>query len=243
MNLKHLSLILLSFLLISCNSTSTPRHSNESKSDTKVEIVAAMQEVMWEGDLSSRIDLDTLAKSNGFYGLGPLEGLRGELLVMNGQKYVSRVLTDSSMQVDLNPKVGAPFFVYANVNQWIEKDIPANIKTIQALESYIEEETLAMKRPFAFKLVGTIKQAVIHVQNLAPGTEVSSPKEAHQGQVNYRLENEQVEILGFFSTKHQGIFTHHDSYLHMHLITADKSQMGHLDEMEIDSMKLFLPKE
>ncbi len=89
---------------------------------------------------------------------------------------------------------------------------------------------------------GTISNALIHIQNLPKGAKVSSPEEAHQGQVNYELKDEEVEIIGFFSTKHQGIFTHHDSFLHMHLITKDKSKMGHLDELEISEMTLYLPK-
>ena len=72
---------------------------------------------------------------------------------------------------------------------------------------------------------------------------MNSPQEAHQGQVNYELNDEDVAILGFFSTAHQGIFTHHDSYVHMHLITKDASKMGHLDELEIGQMKLFLTAE
>ena len=83
---------------------------------------------------------------------------------------------------------------------------------------------------------------MIHVQNLPEGTKVSSPEEAHQGQTNFTLKNEQVEIVGFFSTEHQGIFTHHDSYLHMHLLTTDESKMGHLDQVESTEMKLYLPR-
>lgn len=84
--------------------------------------------------------------------------------------------------------------------------------------------------------------ATIHIQNLPEGTKVSSPQEAHQGQTNYELFNENVEIVGFFSTQHKGVFTHHDSYVHMHLITKDESKMGHVDELEIRKLKLYLPK-
>jgi acetolactate decarboxylase len=49
-----------------------------------------------------------------------------------------------------------------------------------------------------------------------------------------------AEVLGFFSTRHQTIFTHHDSFLHMHLITTDKKWMGHLDELTINPQKISL---
>ena len=87
-------------------------------------------------------------------------------------------------------------------------------------------------------------KADIHIQNLPEGTPVSSPQEAHQGQTNYVLENRKVEIVGFFSKEHQGVFTHHDSFVHLHLITQDRRQMGHLDEMLLGKgdKRLFLPK-
>src|SRR5690606_38154032 len=86
--------------------------------------------------------------------------------------------------------------------------------------------------PFMFKLAGTVEEATIHIVNLPKGSTVSSPAEAHQGQVNYKLNNEESEIMGFFSTQHKTIFTHHDTFLHMHLITKDRKKMGHLDRSE-----------
>ena len=106
----------------------------------------------------------------------------------------------------------------------------------------VDEKTTEFKRPFAFKLTGKISKAIIHIQNLPKGTKVSSPKEAHQGQTNYKLKDEEATIIGFFSTEHKGVFTHHDSNIHLHLITEDESKMGHLDEVEIENMKLYLPK-
>jgi acetolactate decarboxylase len=51
--------------------------------------------------------------------------------------------------------------------------------------------------------------------------------------------------IGFFSTEHKAIFTHHDTFLHMHLITTDRQKMGHLDEVFLKkgTIKLYLPTE
>ncbi|MEM8906766.1 MAG: acetolactate decarboxylase [Bacteroidota bacterium] len=207
-----------------------------------VRIAGAMRNVMWKGELAGIIRLDTISYKKNWYGLGPLSGLRGELLVKNGQTYVSKVLTDSSMVVDKTAQVSAPFFVYGQVNEWEEMLLPKTVKTIQDLETLIDQKTLTQKRPFAFRLNGRVTSALIHIQNLPEGTAVSSPQEAHQGQVKYALQNEWVDIIGFFSTAHQGIFTHHDSYLHLHLINRDEGKMGHLDQVQLDSMILYLPK-
>lgn len=96
-----------------------------------------------------------------------------------------------------------------------------------------------------FKLNGIVGTAKIHVVNLPKGSKVSSPDEAHKGQTNFEIENQQVDILGFFSTEHKAIFTHHDTFLHMHLLTNDRTKMGHLDELKLKkgTVKLYLPTE
>ncbi|MEZ2414454.1 acetolactate decarboxylase [Muriicola sp. E247] len=206
----------------------------------KVIVVGALKNVMWKGELGSRVDLDTIANKKHLYGLGPESFLKGELLVLDGQIYVSRVTSDTSMVVKREADLSAPFFVYTSVESWKDIQLPDEIKSIPELERFIDEQNADIKTPFTFKLAGRAIRAKIHVQNLPKGTKVSSPEQAHQGQTNYELMDEEVVILGFFSRKHQGIFTHHDSYLHMHLLTKDKSKMGHLDSLEIGKMTLSL---
>jgi acetolactate decarboxylase len=147
------------------------------------------------------------------------------------------------MTVRKTYKTGAPFFVYGNVTIWDTLTVPKTVADMNALESFIDEKTKSIKRPFAFKISGKVDRATIHVQNLPPGSEVSSPQEAHVGQVDYNLKDEEVDIVGFFSREHQTIFTHHDSYMHLHLITRNRHRMGHLDHANFNNIILYLPKE
>ncbi len=162
------------------------------------------------------------------------------MLIDDGKSYVSKVLSDSTMTVVKSFDVAAPFFVYTYITEWTEIDLPSSIKSIQDLEKFIDDKTSEFKRPFVFKLKGNVTTAIIHIQDLPIEAKVSSPEEAHQDQVDYELNNEAVEMVGFFSTEHQGVFTRHDSFVHMHLITKDKSKMGHLDKVEFGRMKLNL---
>jgi acetolactate decarboxylase len=93
-------------------------------------------------------------------------------------------------------------------------------------------------------LKGELDFAKIHVVNLPKGSIVHSPEEAHVGQANYSIKNRNAEIIGFFSTEHQTIFTHHSTFLHMHLITDDLLNMGHVDDLQITpkSIKMSLPE-
>jgi len=226
---------LSTLLVISCNN-----HSSQPKN---VYAVGAMHNVMWKGQLQGTIDLDTISNRENLYGLGPVEYLSGEILIVDGTAYRSTVLTDLTMKVERTSAVKAPFFVYTQVEQWQEHTLPDSIHSIPQLENFLNTVTKSAPRPFAFKLVGTVESATIHIVNLPPGTAVSSPTEAHQGQINYNLTNQPADLIGFFSTAHKGVFTHHDSFVHIHLITHDKNIMGHLDKMEMNpsSMKLFLP--
>jgi len=240
MTIKKLIIGILTIGILSCNSDKKKSNSSETYSD--INIVGAMKNVMWKGELGGSINIDTVSNKKGLYGIGPESYLTGELLINDGNSYVSKVTSDSTMSVEKTFDVSAPFFVYANVNEWNEIELASNIRNIKDIEKLVDEKTIHFKRPFTFKLTGKISKAIIHIQNLPEGTKVSSPKDAHQGQTNYELKDEEATIIGFFSTEHKGIFTHHDSNIHLHLITKDESKMGHLDEVEIEKMKLYLPK-
>ncbi len=242
MKTKHFFLVGMATLIFnSC--TVSEKEKTKAYHPSSVQVAGAMKNVMRKGQLQDRIALDTIKDKKGVYGLGPNSHLRGELLVMDGQVYVSKVGIDSSMVVETITNGAAPFFVYAKVSDWKAVPMPEEIKNIEQLQNFLEQITKDIKTPFAFRLAGQVAHASIHIQNLPKGTRVTSPQEAHQGQKSYKLVEEPVEVLGFYSTQHQGVFTHHDSYIHMHLINEDKSKMGHLDGLEMEEMVLYLPKD
>ncbi len=234
------SAVLISLLLmISCNNSQKKEEISQTYPD--IQVVGAMKDAMWKGELDSKIDLDTISNKNGLYGLGPQTQLTGELLIIDGKSYVSKVETDSTMSVKETYKTGAPFFVFGNVTEWKTINVPSTITNIEALETFVDEQSKEMKRPFAFKVSGTVSDATIHIQNLPPNSKVSSPQEAHVGQTDYTLKDESVDIVGFFSTEHKTVFTHHDTFMHLHLITEDSSKMGHLDHATFGNITLYLP--
>lgn len=238
MNLKT-TLIGLAILTLT-NCTSKAQQTTHT-----VKIVGEMRNVMWKGQLYGSINLDTIANKTNLYGLGPVEYLAGEILIIDGKSYKSTVTSDTTMEVEETYDIKAPFFAYANISKWTAQPLPDSIQTIQQLETYLDKVTKNSPRPFMFKLAGIVEYAIIHVVNLPKGSKVSSPEEAHNGQRKYELHNEQVDIVGFFSLEHKTIFTHHDTYLHMHLMTTDKQKMGHLDEVlfKKGTIKLYLPAE
>jgi acetolactate decarboxylase len=231
-------IIQLSFLLNAGNS------NTQGKTMPEVKITGQMRRVMMAGHLEATISLDTLTQRRYFYGFGPLEYLKGEIMVLDGQCYVSKVLNDRAMTVNKDCTSKAPFFAHAYIAEWESQPLPDEVGNMEQLEQYLLKMNFGNKRPYFFRLSGIVDEALIHVVNLPEGTVVKSPDDAHKGLVNYRLEKEAVEVLGFFSTEHQRIFTHHDTYMHLHLINSDKTMMGHVDDFKIGEsrLRLLLPK-
>lgn len=234
--MKHVAKIALLFTLylLGCEPSSQP---------PQLEITGAMHRVMREGKLEGMINLDTIQNKEHLFGVGPLAFLRGEILILDGQAYVSRATPDSTIVIEENWQAQAPFFVAARVPAWEEVSLPDSVRTIPQLENFLLQ-LRGDAEPFPFKLTGNVAFADIHIVNLPPGSAVSSPQEAHVGLQHFYLENEPVDMVGFFSTQHQTVFTHHDSYVHMHLITQDRKKMGHLDAVQLQpsAVSLWLPK-
>lgn len=206
-------------------------------------IVGAMKNVMKKGELFGTIHLDTLSPKKHLYGMGPLAFLKGEILIFDGITYSSKVVSKSKMSIAEDDDIQAPFFAYATIEQWQEVALPDSVRTIETLAGFLDQYTAGTDAPFMFRLEGTISNAIIHIVNLPDGATVASPEQAHEGKTNYALKKTEVDILGFFSRNHQSIFTHHDTFLHLHLISKDRKKMGHLDELNFKqgTMKLYLP--
>ncbi|MFZ1634061.1 MAG: acetolactate decarboxylase, partial [Chitinophagales bacterium] len=181
--------------------------------DSNIHIVGAMHNVMHNNQLSGTIHLDTISNKKHLYGLGPAENLMGELIIVDGIAYHSTVTSDTTMLVEKTYNVSAPFFAYANIKKWEAVVLPDSVRNIKQLENYLLSLNKGQTEPFMFRIAGNVETAQIHVFNLPGGTTVYSPEDAKKGQQIYMLNNMPVEIIGFFSTQHQGIFTHHDTFV------------------------------
>lgn len=206
-------------------------------------VVGRMSEVMWQGQLQGKISLDTLADKADLYGLGPLAYLAGEIIVLDGHAYRSVVTSPTDMQVTATWDLEAPFFGYARIVDWQEQALPMSVVNLSQLENFLDQWAKDRSEPFFFKIKGWVDEATIHVVNLPKGSTVSSPDEAHRGLTKYQIRAAEVDILGFYSRRHKAILTHHDTNMHLHLITADRLQMGHLDALQLrtGTGRVYLP--
>lgn len=233
--MKKTLLFVVAILLVNCSSNKATM--------AEVKWSGAMKNVMKKGELFGTIYLDTISNKKHLYGLGPIEYLAGEITIFDGKSYVSRVNADSTMTVEQSYDIKAPFFVYANVENWTSVEVPKTVIDLETLEAFLTSLPNSEEKPFAFKIEAEVEETDIHVVNLPKHIKtVSSHDEAHQGQVNYILNDKKANLIGFYSAHHHAIFTHHDTNLHVHLVTDDEKNMGHVESITFKNLKLWITK-
>lgn len=204
-------------------------------------VTGAMRNTMFNGQLAGLISMDSLAHP-GTFGIGPVEYLHGELLVMDGEIFRSTARGDSAMKVEIAPAARAPFFVHQYVAQWTEVGLPPTVTDLASLDAYLTERYGALGQAFAFRIVGAFSVIDVHIVDVTPGTVVNGPDDAHRENKHYRIRDRSAEVVGFFSTKHKAVFTHHDTNIHVHAITAERDLMGHVEAMRFgtDTVRLLI---
>ncbi|MDQ3682528.1 MAG: acetolactate decarboxylase, partial [Bacteroidota bacterium] len=138
----------------------------------EVKVVGALKNIMMDGDLSAHIDLDTLDKTH-LYGLGPVAGLKGELVVIDGEIF-STYKEKSKIVSQQNKTSLAAMLVYSKVEKWKEINLRSVIKNYAALEEFVKQAAQKngydIEKPFAFKIKSIPTKTTYHIIDWKPGT-------------------------------------------------------------------------
>ena len=210
--------------------------------------IGALRDVKHNGRLSGTVQLDTLAARH-VYGLGPVAELRGEILLWNDTVYVASVREDS-VAVAVVPTVRAPFLVYVSVPAWAAvRTIVDTVVTLDQLQQQVEEQAIAqgksLERPFPFIVQGRARRITYHVMNKPAEESQHTPTLHQKAKHSFALNDVTLQLLGFYSRQHEGVFTHRGSYIHVHVISEDRLRMGHLDQLYAlpKTLRVSLPVE
>lgn len=201
---------------------------------------------LMDGDLNTVVQLDSLYGKDNLYALGAFSNLKGEIQIFNGSPINARVENEKII-IDSSFNESASLLVYAQIPVWTEITIPASVKTKDALEKFIQasalEKRFDMDKPFPFHIKGEISSLDWHVIDWPEGDTAHTHEKHKNSGLNGTINDKEVEIIGFFSLHHKGIFTHHTTNMHMHFKTEDRSLAGHVDDLQLgNDTKLKLPK-
>lgn len=179
--------------------------------------------------------LEALSSATHLYALGPLEGLRGEVSIFDSTPLIARI-RDNAIATESTWKARACFLVWADVSAWSWQILDPTPPDLDALEGPLallaREAGYDAEEPLPFLVTGTAAEMTLHVLDKRDG--LPHDAERHeQAKVRRTLRGEPVELIGFHSRRHRGIFTPRESNLHVHLRSADGRISGHLEAIRL----------
>lgn len=217
-----------------------------SVSFAQVSHSGAMSQMAKSG-FESTIRLDSLKDYKGLIGLGPLGKMEGEITILNGQIYNGKSLISGQIIVESNWEVEAPFLVYTQVSNWRRSKLSGKASSIQELEEAIKQAAISngidLEKPFFFKIEGVFEDMITHI--VTPRSQEVEGFVQGQNQKNVTHQSQIGQLIGVYSTIGQRIYTHHDSFMHVHFLNKKKNYTGHLDRFQSDLSRLaiFFPQE
>ena len=213
----------------------------EPRPTIQVESVGTLREIIHQGRLEGRTTLASALARAHAYALGALAHLDGEFIILDGSIWLSRPGEGGRIR-NLRPPAGtdsAALLVVSHVDRW------RDIRITRPLALPALEDTLASRAPaaglppsgpFPFLIEGPVRSLHAHVadgRRLAPGP---STHEAHANAAIHVTRNAvRVRLLGFYSDHDQGVFTHHDSRVHVHVLVPGEGLAAHVDSVVVDA--------
>jgi hypothetical protein len=204
-----------------------------------------MREVLREGRSEARVALAGLAGPTSV-GVGALEGLTGEVTVIEGRVLVAVAMPpggegERDAECSLREAEAgdrATLLLLADVPSWdsLQLGICSSYAELEdAISAALRERRHDHALPIPVRVLGRARDLALHV--LAGACPIATPS----GPPPWRWRGacDQVELVGFFAAGAEGSLTHHGRQSHLHAVAGEV--MGHLDEVALEEAVLLLP--
>lgn len=253
---NSLLIFIAASLLPACGSTEqdSPRSETPATGDghfaftmwqSEVQYAGALRHIMRENNLNAHLHFSEFPLNSEMYALGAFENLKGEILILRGTSFSNRALGEETVFIDVEDEAAA-FMVWAEVAEWQGFPVADSVQTFAQLEAFaaLQAEVFGLDigQPFPFGLTGTAAELVWHVIDWPEDDPVHTHEKHMVTGPHGVLKNIPVEVLGFYSDSHHGIFTHHSTNMHLHFVSHEENEAGHVDDITLSSgAMLWLP--
>lgn len=198
--------------------------------DVVVTHAGVLHEVMTQGATGAAA---RVAPGDDVYGLGALAGLAGEVTVVDGVVWTSRPGPDGAPVTTSGDTVDACLYVDARVPRWTRVPVAQEIRGAaldEGVRRLAADAGVDTTRPFPFLIEGRVRALAWHVIDGARVEPGAAGHDAHLAASQRGvLDDVDATIVGFHSTAHRGVFTHHDRDTHMHVVAPGLS--AHVDDV------------
>ncbi|MCP3135753.1 acetolactate decarboxylase [Pyxidicoccus xibeiensis] len=236
-----LPLVVATVFLVGCRTggaaTASPKVHRASV-NPPVEIHGALREMMHEGRTGPVVEVARATESPDSVAVGALAGLTGEVTVLDGEAWLSYAEADGMARTvrTKTPSDSATLLVMGRLPnaQWVtlEEDVPLTALA-DRISALAQARGVDVTRPFPFTVEGTLRELAWHVVDGSKLREGASHQEHMTAGVQSRKDSATGVLVGFYSTQHHGIFTHHDSDAHVHVVLAEENASGHVDGVTV----------
>jgi len=211
---------------------SAPPHGSHAP---QVELLGSFQAQMAAGKCDEGIAVRDLLARPHAYAIGPIAGLRGELLVWDGTAFTSTIV-DGAPRVRIDPGARGAFLVASHVARWRDLAVPESVRTLAELTAWLPEAAqqlhLDPERTQTLRLFAALDSARLHVADLAPGAPLDHAAHAAAQHV-VDLGPCLVQLLGFLSPPGESTCPIASPPLHLHLRTLLGDMVGHVEELQL----------
>ncbi len=247
--------VALALMLSAC--VSSPLQSTQATHEGLVEYAGSQKRIFETGKAEQTVSVAAMSACSDAFGVGAVAGLDGEITIIQGQPYVTQVRGDR-YTVDQGHEHGAVFAVWTCQTKWRSEAVPDNVKGYLDLQDFVKTRAAAagidIMKPFPFRLVGSPTEVKWHVNVDLTGGKAIDSELFTKSKANYVARNQPMEIVGFYSEQHPGIFISAfapaipkesglKNAIHIHMLTQDGKAAGHIDNIALaPGMTLLLPK-
>jgi acetolactate decarboxylase len=237
--------------LCGCAGTDAGHSGGRGEVGGKVAVAqfGAMRPVMREGQSQPRVGLDEATRQPHAFAVGAMAGLEGEVTILDGAVWITRVVSGQPSASGPNPVPGdrATLLTLAHVPEWRSITLPegAGGEELEAMIArYSREGGLDTTKPFPFRIEGELSTLDMHVINgFCPHSEGEATT-ANQPWTFTGAPPARVSIVGFYATGSEGEMTHHGTAIHAHaVVPTDAGRItGHVDALAVSAgATLMLP--
>jgi acetolactate decarboxylase len=222
-----------------------------------LEFGGSQKAIFEKGKAEAVVPLAAMSGSDDVQGVGAVSGLDGEITVFKGKPFVTKVRGDA-YTMDHGSAHHATFAAWARVPAWADLPIPTDVKGYVDLQNFVKARAAAagvdVSKPFPFQVAGTPAEVKWHINvDLTDGKAVT-PELFAKSKANYVARNQAMDIVGFYSEQHPGVFI--SAYapatppggaarnaMHIHMVARDGKSAGHIDNLTLaPGMVLRLPR-
>lgn len=187
-----------------------------------------MHAVIGQGQHQGRVGLDELVATPHLYGVGAMEGLRGEVTLLDSEAIVTAVTGEGGLAPIDDADGQATLFVGRSVTRWTEVTLHGDVAP-EALDETVRElageQGVDVSLPFVFVVEGELTDVRLHVINGAcPIRARMKAAELDPTQRPFEAQRASVSgaLVGVFADDAVGKLTHPDTSIHSHIVHVDE---------------------